>query len=170
MFILDGKPLALDRAFTHDGIQYPANWLRLATPDQRAAIGITEVPDPPTYDQRFYWGYDADGNLIPKDHGQLVTDWIAQTRTTANTLLTPTDWMVVREMDNGTVVDPNWKMWRESIRHASNEKVLYIGTTNDTPGLAAYITGDTYPVWPATPDTPPTASSADEPAFDNGDS
>jgi hypothetical protein len=46
MFVLDGKPLSPDVAFTHDGIQYPANWLRLATPEERAAIGITEVPDP----------------------------------------------------------------------------------------------------------------------------
>jgi hypothetical protein len=67
MFILDGKPLSPDRAFTHDGIQYPANWLRLSTLEEKEAIGITEVPDPPIYDQRFYWGYDQDGQLIPKD-------------------------------------------------------------------------------------------------------
>ena len=41
MFILDGKPLSPDNAFTHDGINYPANWLRLATPEEREAIGIT---------------------------------------------------------------------------------------------------------------------------------
>jgi hypothetical protein len=46
MFILNGKPLSPDSAFTPDGIQYPAKWLRLSTPEQRAAIGITEVPDP----------------------------------------------------------------------------------------------------------------------------
>jgi hypothetical protein len=46
MFILDGKPLPLDRAFTtSDGTQYPANWLRLSTIEERDAIGITEVPD-----------------------------------------------------------------------------------------------------------------------------
>ena len=56
MFQLDNKPLALDTAFTHNGIQYPANWLRLTTQQERAAIGITEVPDPEPYDDRFYWG------------------------------------------------------------------------------------------------------------------
>ena len=66
MFILDGKPLSPDRAFTTpDGTQYPANWLRLATPEVRTSIGITEVPVPPTWDQRFYWGYDADCQLFP---------------------------------------------------------------------------------------------------------
>lgn len=58
MFLLNDKPLALDRPFSHNGINYPANWLRLATSQQKAAIGITEVADEPEtpYDQRFYWG------------------------------------------------------------------------------------------------------------------
>lgn len=58
MFQLDNKPLALDVPFTHNEISYPANWLRLASPEERAAIGITEVADPSSYDDRFYWGVD----------------------------------------------------------------------------------------------------------------
>ncbi len=59
MFLLDNKPLGLDVPFTTaDGTQYPANWLRLASPAERAAIGITEVADPVAYDDRFFWGHD----------------------------------------------------------------------------------------------------------------
>jgi hypothetical protein len=161
MFILDGKPLSPDRAFTHDGIQYPANWLRLSTLEEKEAIGITEVPDPPIYDQRFYWGYDQDGQLIPKDHAQLCEQWVNQTRQTANTLLQPTDWMVVREIDNGTAMSADWKVWREDVRLATNAKVLSIGETVDTAELAAYITGTEYPTWPANPDQPPIAVDTD---------
>lgn len=152
MFILDGRPLSPDVAFEHDGIQYPNNWLRLSTPEERTAIGITEVPDPPAYDQRFYWGYDKDGALIPKDHDQLVDQWMAQTRTTANTLLTPTDWQIIRESDNGSPIDPVTKEWRQEIRQACNEKAMYIFTTSTTEELAAYITGPIYPVWPTESD------------------
>jgi hypothetical protein len=161
MFILDGKPLSPDRAFTHDGIQYPANWLRLSTLEEKEAIGITEVPDPPIYDQRFYWGYDQDGQLIPKDHAQLCEQWVNQTRQTANTLLQPTDWMVVREIDNGTAMSADWKVWREDVRLATNAKVLSIGETTDTAELAAYITGTEYSTWPANPDQPPIAVDTD---------
>lgn len=56
MFKLDNKPLAIDTAFTHNGIQYPANWLRLASSEEREAIGITEEAEPEQYDDRFYWG------------------------------------------------------------------------------------------------------------------
>jgi hypothetical protein len=144
MFLLDGRPLSPDIAFEHKGISYPSNWLRLSTLAEKEAIGITEVPDPPYYDQRFYWGPN-----LPKDHGQLVEQWIGQTRTTAGTLLAPTDWQIIREADNGTAVESKIKTWRENIRLACNEKVIYIGTTNNTAELAAYITGTDYPVWPS---------------------
>ena len=54
MLILNGKPLSYDRAFTHAGIQYPANWLRLSSLSEKQAIGISEVADEPAYDQQFY--------------------------------------------------------------------------------------------------------------------
>jgi hypothetical protein len=158
VFLLDGKPLALDVPFKHAGIQYPANWLRLSSPQERKAIGITEVPDPAPYDQRFYWGPG-----LPKDHAQLVEQWVAQTRTTANTLLAPTDWIIIREADNGKAADPLLKTWREDIRLATGVKVTAIRDTADTDDLAAYITGANYPVWPADPYAPqPAAPQGDD--------
>jgi len=145
VFLLDGKPLAPDVPFTdpETGIQYPANWLRNASPAERIAIGITEVPDPPYYDQRFYFGPG-----LPKDHGQLVDQWTAQTRTTAGTLLAPTDWMVIRQSDNGTEMPASVKELREEIRLATGAKNAAITATTDTDELAAYITGPDYPTWP----------------------
>jgi hypothetical protein len=56
MFLLNDKPISPDTAFTHEGIQYPNNWIRLASPAERAAIGITEVADEDTsFDNRYYW-------------------------------------------------------------------------------------------------------------------
>ena len=81
-FKLDGSPLAVDVAFTtSDGTQYPANWLRLSTADEKTALGITEVADDPVYDGRFYNGdgsgkelndvnaKDAEGNLLKNPDG-----------------------------------------------------------------------------------------------------
>jgi hypothetical protein len=147
MFLLNGKPLSPDSAFTHNNIQYPANWIRLSTLEQKEAIGITEVPDAPVYDQRFYWGYDADGNLIPKDHPQLVTQWTEQTRVTAGTLLAPTDWMIVREVDNLTPVSNDIKTSRQNIRILCGNKVTNIGITTTTGELATYIVSSQYSSW-----------------------
>jgi hypothetical protein len=123
--------------------------LRLSTPEERAAIGITEQADPPVWDQRFAWGYSEDGQLIWKDHTQLVEQWVAQTRTTAGTLLVPTDWVIIREADNGKAADPALKQLREDIRLATGQKNAAIEATADTAELAAYITGSEYPVWPS---------------------
>jgi hypothetical protein len=161
--LADGRPLAIDTPFTWGNVSYPANWLRLSSLQERKAIGITEVPDPQPYDQRFYWGYDAEGKLIPKDHTQLVEQWVAQTRTTANTLLAPTDWIIIREADNGKAADPVLKTWREDIRLATGVKVGVIRDTLDTDDLAAYITGANYPIWPADPYAPqPAAPQGDD--------
>ena len=68
-FKLDGNPLAVDVPFTVGDINYPANWLRLSTADEKTALGITEVADDPVYDNRFYWGDGtaralADTNMV----------------------------------------------------------------------------------------------------------
>jgi len=167
MFILDGKPLSPDSAFTTpDGTQYPANWLRLATPDERAAIGITEVPDPTPYDERFYWGYDADGNLIPKDHGQLVQQWVNQTKEIAASLLNRFDWYIVRQAETGKAVPQEVLDYRAAVRTISDNREVMITGTDDTEQLVAVLTGDfngMFP-WP----TDPFTSADDQPANNSG--
>jgi len=154
----DGRTLPMDAPWNYEGIQYPANWLRLSTQLDRDRLGIVWEPDPEPYDQRFYWGPG-----LPKDHTQLVEQWVAQTRTTANTLLAPTDWIIIREADNGKAADPLLKTWREDIRLATGVKVTAIRDTLDTDELATYITGADYPVWPADPYAPqPAAPQGDD--------
>lgn len=162
----------MDTPFEANGTLYPANWLRLASPAERAAAGITEQPNPARYDQRFYWGWSSSGTLIPKDHDTLVKTWSETTRTTANSLLSPTDWEIVREMDNGTPVASGLRAWRQDVRYACEGKITMISLTQDTPSLADYITyvspsggaSSDYCNWPKYDPTPAAAGvAADEP-------
>jgi len=169
MFVYKGRSLPLDTPLNLDGLLLPANWLRLSSPADKAKVGISEIPDPPSPpDQRFYWGWDDKGQAIPKDHAQLVEQWSQQTRTTANTLLQPTDWVIIREADNGKVADPALKQWRQDIRIATGEKISAIQSTVDTPALASYITGSVYSAWPSDPHSSIGAASTDGdlPVFD----
>jgi hypothetical protein len=152
MFIFNNQPLSPDSAFTDPAtrVQYPANWLRLASPEERAAIGITEAPGPIWYDQRFYWSPE-----LPKDHQQLVEQWVQQTRTTANTLLAPTDWQVIREADNGKLMSAETKADRQRIREAAGSKITAINATTTTAELAVFITSNDYSNWNPIPE--PTA-------------
>jgi len=140
---LDGKQLSYDRAFTHDGIQYPKNWLRLTTLEEKQAIGITEVADESVaYDQKFYWGPDN-----PKDHTELKTQWIKETKDNAAKLLAETDWYVVRKSETSTAIPTDVATRRAAIRTLCNTKETAINATADTAALATYITGSDYGSW-----------------------
>ena len=144
MLILDGKPLQYDRAFTHNGMSYPANWLRLTTLEEKQAIGITEVPDPvrQTWDQRFYWGVDN-----PKDHAGLVDLWVSKVKDTAGSLLAPSDWYVTRNAENGSAIPQDVLDRRAEIRTYSNTKETAIRATTTTAELAAYVTSAAFSEW-----------------------
>ena len=86
MFILDNKQIQLDTAFDHNDIQYPANWLRLASVKEREAIGITEQPDPVV--------------VVPKrDVSELKKQAIENVKQAARNELSRSDWMVIRKVE-----------------------------------------------------------------------
>ena len=58
-FKLGTKTIQLDTPFTHNDIQYPANWIRLASEEDKSAIGLVWEADAVRADDRFYW----DGNI-----------------------------------------------------------------------------------------------------------
>ena len=152
-FKLDGKPLAVDVAFSHKDIQYPANWLRLTTKAEKEAIGITEVDDPKIYDSRFYWGdgtakalndvdaKDTDGNLIKDEKGnQVVTQGVksvlkAQEKATAGSLLARYDWYVVRKAEKSTAIPSSITTYRDAVRTACNTRETEITNCADTAAL-----------------------------------
>ena len=136
MLKLNNKPLSYDRAFTHAGIQYPANWLRLASLEEKTAIGITEVANDPTYDQRFYWGVDN-----PKDLAALKTQWSATQGEIAASLLASSDWRVIKAKETGTNIPSAWKTYRAAVRTACNTRQTEIGNAADVPALIELLYG-----------------------------
>ena len=152
-FLLDGKPLAVDVAFTHNDIQYPANWLRLSTAKEKTDIGITEVADAPTYDSRFYWGngtaktltdtneVDENGDpVLDSDGNQVVTLGVksilkAQEKATAGSLLAPYDWYVVRKAEKSTAIPSAITTYRDGVRTACNTREKEIDACSDTAAL-----------------------------------
>ena len=156
---INGQPLGIDRPFTDaNGTQYPANWLRYATADEKAAIGITEVADPDRYDQRFYWGVgnpkaledvnevDENGDpILDADGNQLVTkglksQWIVKQKEIAGSLLAPSDWYITRKVDTGIEIPATVKQYRDEIRITSGLREDQIAQCTTTDELAALLT------------------------------
>lgn len=132
MFMLNGSPLALDTPFTSNDIQYPANWLRMTTMEEKEAIGITEVADPDRYDDRFYWGV---GN--PKDLDQCKANMVTQIKAAAGSMLAPTDWKVIRATETGIPLDADTLTARADIRAASNTNEAAVAVCTTVDELAA---------------------------------
>jgi hypothetical protein len=146
MLLLNGQPLSADNAFEHNGIQYPANWLRLSTLEEKQAIGITEVADPVSYDDRFYWGVDN-----PKDLDQLKKQWITQVNDTVWLMLQKTDYMDSRKANDPEYTPPaDWMTWRNAVRAEAKTAKANISAATDVASLQAAIAI----TWPVSPDAP----------------
>ena len=138
MLQLDGKTLQYDRAFTHNGISYPANWLRLTTLEEKQAIGIVEVADPVVgvWDQRFYWGVDN-----PKDLDDLKALWKEKQSEIAASLLAPSDWRVIKARETGGQVPLVWFNYRRDVRAVCNTRQTEIDACVDVPALKELLYG-----------------------------
>jgi len=167
MFLLNNQPLAVDTPFTANEIQYPANWLRLASEAEKLAIGITEVADVVRADDRFYWDgnidnpkaledkeeVDQDGNpmfvkvydpatesmvdtterLVTKG---LKSNFIAQVKQTAGTILAQTDWMVIRKAERDVAIPTATVAYRASIVAKAEELEVAIKAVKNVEELA----------------------------------
>ena len=151
MFTVSGQTIKYDRAWTHPdtGVQYPANWLRLASPAEREAVGLVEVTTSPdaVYDQRFYWGVDNPKQLddVTDDDGNTTTGlktlWKEKQNEIAASLLAPSDWRVIKAKETGTNIPSTWKTYRAAVRTACNTRQGEIDACADVPALKELLFG-----------------------------
>jgi hypothetical protein len=139
MFLLNNQPLQIDTAFSHNGVNYPQNWLRLATPQERAVIGITEAPEPAWYDDRFYWGVDN-----PKDLDGLKTQWTEQVKDTTNKLLAATDWMVIRKVERNIDIPAETVTFRAAVLAECDRLVTAIAAAANVEALITVVTNQSW--------------------------
>ncbi len=130
-------------AFEINGVQYPQNWLNLSTPQEKAEIGLEEViaTNSPA-NQQYYWvSQELNGATLtyinnPKDLDTCKTNAVSQLRTTAYTMLLPTDWMVVKSVETSTPIPTDWNTWRASIRTTCENAITAVNACTNVDELA----------------------------------
>ena len=132
-FKLGTQTIQLDTPFTHNDIQYPANWIRLATEEDKAAIGLVWEADPVRADDRFYWNGDVNN---PKDIDQVKAMLIAQSKATAGSMLSQSDWKIIRATETGVAASAETLAERAAIRTASNDNETAINACTSVDQLA----------------------------------
>lgn len=138
----DGRTVSDSMPFVLNTIQYPSNWLLLSTAEDRSRLGITLVPDPPTYDQRYYW---AAGQ--PKDLDTLKSIAKFQQKQYAAAALAPTDWMIIRGAENpGKPASLEVKTYRAAVRDTSSAREAEIEAATTVDELVGIL--NTLTEWP----------------------
>jgi hypothetical protein len=141
MFLLNGNQLPIDTPFEIDGTHYPANWLRLTSIEEKNAVGITEVADPESYDDRFYWGVNN-----PKDLEQLKSNWNRQVKDTTNKLLAQTDWMIIRKAERNIEIPAATVTYRAAVLTECDRLLTAIEASSTVPDLVEVVTTQNWPV------------------------
>ena len=169
-FKLGTKTIQLDTPFTHNDIQYPANWIRLASEEDKAAIGLTWEADAVRADDRFYWDGDinnpkaledreesdkngnplfvkilgvVDGKPAMVDTAErlvtkgLKSNFIAQVKTTAGSILAQTDWMVIRKAERNVDIPSSVATYRASVVAKATELETAISAVTTVEQLIA---------------------------------
>jgi hypothetical protein len=145
-FKLGDKFINIDRPYTtEDGVKYP----HLRDAALRESLGVVEVADPESYDQRFWWGVgnpkllddreesDQDGNpLYVQEYNPLTetmqntskrlvtkglkSQWTAQVKATAGSLLAGTDWYIIRKAERNIDIPESVQSYRTAVVTEAN--------------------------------------------------
>lgn len=145
-YILEGRKLRPGRPFKNaDGMQFPGNWLKLTSDEEKAAVGITWEDDPAPFDAFYYW---SPGNAKPLDDGTddngrkvsgLRPGLIEKQANTARQLLQQTDWYAVRKAETSKAIPTAVKTYRAAVRTACNARQAEIAAVSTTAELEALM-------------------------------
>lgn len=131
-------------AFTVEGVQYPSNWLNLATAEDKAALGLVEVTTEgtPSNDQ-YFWVSESLVNGVrtytntPKELASVQETALGKIKQAAFSALSGSDWMVSRASEGGAAMPQEWKTWRASVRTATNAAATLITAATTVEQIAA---------------------------------
>ena len=153
--IVDGsinKFFKVPTAFKHPttGIQYPRNWLNLASDSEKASVGFIEVTYSGSHkDSEYYVNsesspvYDASGGTViitksstARNLASLKSTKKENASKNAYSLLQSTDWYVVRKEEIGTAIPSNVTAYRTAVRLVCNSLKTAIDSASDVDAVA----------------------------------
>ena len=154
--IVDGsinRIFKVPTAFKHPttGIQYPRNWLNLASDSEKASVGFIEVTYSGSHKDSEYYNnaesapvYDASKGTVvitksstAKNLADLKTSKKEGANTNAYALLQSTDWYVVRKEEITTAIPSKITAYRTAVRLVCNSLKTAIDNASDVDAVGA---------------------------------
>jgi len=123
----------MDKAFNHNNISFPANWLRVSTPADREAQGIS-------------WVTPEEPPVVRAPLEREKSDGIARAKDTAGKMLAQSDWMVVASVERDRVVADDWAEYRAAVIAEADRLEGQYSTTESYEAIDAIVQN-----WPLDP-------------------
>ena len=144
------RTLSDDEAFTLNEIQYPSNWLRTSSLQEKAFRNIVSVEEGAKADERYYWIGSGAFELVenvwtrtysatPKDLAALKIQATTDVKRRAGATLALTDWYIVRQAEGGSSTPAEILAARQALRSAANLKETAIMAAADVPALESIL-------------------------------
>jgi len=153
----NGRTIRVGKGWTADnGVQNPANW-HIWSASEKVTAGVVEIAEDTPPDSRFYdWSQNSDGTInstekvledvdvvdrdgvavLDEDGNQRITKGLKsriklEVKSQQGSLLTQTDWAVIRKADNSTPVPLNIATHRAAIRLKATQMENAIDSATD---------------------------------------
>lgn len=124
----------MDKAFSHNNISFPANWLRVSTASEREAQGLLwkDIEEPP---------------VVRAPLEREKADGIARAKDTAGKMLAGSDWMQIAKIERNREVAQEWAEYRAAVIAEADRLEGQYSTAESYEAIDAIVQN-----WPINPD------------------
>ena len=138
----DGKYLKEGRGWTDsNGIKHPSNWMIWTEDYKKNTMNLTWEAPLGSFDNFYYYGWNSDGDaLLPKPVADLKITLVSQAKQSSASMLSDSDWYVVRKTETNTATPDEITAYRTAIRTNYASLKTAINDASDIAGLQAIYT------------------------------
>ena len=128
------RVLPLDKPFSLEGVSYSANFLRISSGEDKAAIGLEWiVPEPPP--------------VVRAPLEREKSNGIARAKDTAGKMLAYSDWMQIAKIERNREVAQEWAEYRAAVIAEADRLEGQYSTAESYEAIDAIVQN-----WPENPD------------------
>jgi len=135
----DGTYLKEGRGWTDSGgIKHPSNWMIWTEDYKKNTMNLTWEEPLGSFDSFYYYGWNSDGDaLLPKPLAELQSSKVSDAKQTSASMLSGTDWYVVRKTETGVAIPAEITAYRTAVRTNYASLKTAINNVSDIAGLQA---------------------------------
>jgi len=130
----EGRVLPQDKAFSHNNISFPANWLRASSAADKEAQG-------------FSWVAPEEPPVVRAPLDREKSDGIARAKDTAGKMLAGSDWMQIAKIERNREVAEDWAEYRAAVIAEADRLETQYSTAESYEAIDAIVQN-----WPLNPD------------------